>query len=78
MKENRCEHCGRRLASQEEQGRLAVEYRRLRKPWRGGPFNGYCDGVLVLGPDPFQEEIHGDFTEYWECEGELYDSYMEI
>lgn len=37
-----------------------------------------CDGVQVLGPDPFQEEIRGDYSDYLLCEGERHQSAMEI
>lgn len=37
-----------------------------------------CDGIQVFGPDPFASEIHDDWTEVWLCQGQIYDSCMEI
>lgn len=37
-----------------------------------------CTGELIFAPDPFAEEIHGDKTEVWMCEGERYESSMDI
>lgn len=37
-----------------------------------------CDGILTLGEDPFQSEINEDYTEYWMCQGQRWDSAMEI
>lgn len=38
----------------------------------------YCDGVLVLGTDPYAEEIAGDTTEVWMCDGQRMDSADDI
>ena len=73
----KCKRCGKELKSREEQEAAAAEARKSGKRWNY--FTGsYCDGVLTLGTDPFQEEIHGDFTEYWDCEGSRYESMMDI
>lgn len=37
-----------------------------------------CSGVGRFVPDPFAEEIHGDSTPYWNCDGGLYESAMDI
>lgn len=37
-----------------------------------------CNGVVTLGPDPFQQEINDDHTEVWMCAGERYESAMDI
>ena len=37
-----------------------------------------CDGVLTFDVDPFAEEIHGDSTLYWDCEGSRHESAMDI
>jgi len=37
-----------------------------------------CNGIQTFGPDPFAEEIHGDHTDYLMCEGERYESSMDI
>jgi hypothetical protein len=37
-----------------------------------------CSGEETLGPDPFRQEIHDDNTEVWMCEGERYESAMDI
>lgn len=70
-----CENCGKEVKSQEEQHILWME---ARKAGRYGSGGKYCDGVMSMAPDPFAEEIHGDFTEYWDCEGNRYESSMEI
>lgn len=38
----------------------------------------YCDGVLTLDADPFQEEIYNDPTPVWMCYGQRYESSMDI
>lgn len=40
--------------------------------------NLMCDGVLTLGADPYAEEIHGDFSESWDCMGGRHESAMDI
>lgn len=43
------------------------------------PYNKHqCDGVLTYGPDPFQQEIYNDDSSYWMCEGQRYESAMDI
>lgn len=37
-----------------------------------------CDGIETLGTNPYAEEIHGDYTEYYECEGSRYESGRDI
>ncbi len=37
-----------------------------------------CNGVQYLGPDPFAEEIAGDHSDYLMCDGERYESAMDI
>jgi len=37
-----------------------------------------CDGVQTWGPDPFAEEIHGDDSDYLMCDGERWNSAMDI
>jgi hypothetical protein len=37
-----------------------------------------CDGIQTWGPDPFAEEIHGDFSDYLMCDGGRYQSSMDI
>ena len=39
----------------------------------------YSDQIMVsYRPDPFDEEIRGDFTNHWLCDDCYYDSAMEI
>ena len=38
----------------------------------------YCDGFLTMGANPFAVEIYGDYTEYEDCEGNRYESAMDI
>lgn len=43
------------------------------------PIYGYdCDGVGVWGPDPYLEEIEGDSTPLWMCEGCRYGAEQDI
>jgi len=37
-----------------------------------------CDGIQTWGPDPFAEEIHGDHSDYFMCDGERWDSGQSI
>ncbi|AXH67307.1 hypothetical protein SEA_WOFFORD_137 [Streptomyces phage Wofford] len=37
-----------------------------------------CDGIPTWGPDPFAEEIHGDHSDYFMCDGERYESGQDI
>ena len=37
-----------------------------------------CNGVQTYGPNPFSEEIYGDSTNYWMCDGERYGAAMDI
>ncbi|WXW92624.1 hypothetical protein SEA_ENYGMA_144 [Streptomyces phage Enygma] len=37
-----------------------------------------CDGIPTWGPDPFAEEIHGDHSDYFMCDGERYESGKSI
>lgn len=37
-----------------------------------------CGGVKYWAPDPYAEEIGGDDSDYFECDGERYDSAMDI
>ena len=37
-----------------------------------------CDGIMSWDTDPFAEEIHGDFSLYWDCAGNRYQSAMDI
>lgn len=69
----KCKHCTKVLMTQEEQD----DY--MKAPGRRwSECYDLCDGILTLGPDPFQEEIHSDSTEYWQCQGERSASLMEI
>lgn len=38
----------------------------------------YCDGVKYWAPDPFAEEIYDDSSDYFECDGDRYESAMDI
>lgn len=44
----------------------------------GMPVPEHCDGVQTLGPDPYQEDINDDDSDYLLCEGQRYESAMEI
>ncbi|QNN99251.1 hypothetical protein SEA_FAUST_175 [Streptomyces phage Faust] len=47
--------------------------------WERDDYADYeCDGVLTFEPDPFAQEIHDDHTNYWMCDGERYESAMDI
>ena len=37
-----------------------------------------CNGVGRWTEDPFAAEIYDDHTEGWHCDGELYESAMDI
>lgn len=37
-----------------------------------------CNGEGRFVPDPFAEEIYGDSTLYWNCDGGLHESAMDI
>jgi hypothetical protein len=39
---------------------------------------GYWKKDLIFGPDPYQEDIHGDDTPVWLCDECHHISYMEI
>lgn len=41
-------------------------------------YGNACEGEVTFGPDPFQEEIHGDDTPVWMCEEHRYQSAMDI
>jgi hypothetical protein len=38
---------------------------------------GGCTGVLTLGEDPYEAEIHDNHTEVWMCEGERGQRFMD-
>lgn len=38
----------------------------------------HCGGYKYMAPNPYAEEINGDSTEYFECDGERYESAMDI
>lgn len=42
------------------------------------PYGENCSGIATYGPDPFQEEINGDSTPVWLCEGVRIGSAMDI
>lgn len=49
------------------------------KELREGDWWGdYCNGLITEAEDPFAAEIHGDYTLYWDCEGNRYESAMDI
>lgn len=37
-----------------------------------------CDGYKYWATNPYAEEINGDFTEYFECDGDRYESAIDI
>jgi hypothetical protein len=37
-----------------------------------------CDGIRYDGPDPFAEDIYGDSSDYFMCDGERYLSAQDI
>ena len=38
----------------------------------------YCSGYKYMQQDPFAVEIHDDYTLYLMCDGEAYESAMDI
>jgi len=41
-------------------------------------YNGTVQNTISYRPDPFNEEIRGDFTDHWLCDDCYYNSRMEI
>lgn len=41
-------------------------------------FHPECSGIATWGPDPFRQEIHHDNKDYLMCQGERYESAMDI
>lgn len=37
-----------------------------------------CGGYKYSAPNPYAEEINDDHTEYFECDGDRYESAMDI
>lgn len=73
----KCKSCGKEIKSQEEQKALQAEAVKSGKRW--SYYSGsYCDGILTYDSDPFAEEIHGDFSKSWDCEGSRHKSLMDI
>ena len=44
-------------------------------PYYGNP---WCSGIGYMAPDPFAEEINGDHSDYWMCDGERAGSAADI
>lgn len=61
-----CEFCRKTLVSSEDK-------------WESKWYSEVtCDGIQYLGPDPFAQEIHNDHSDYMMCDGERFESAMDI
>lgn len=65
-----CEFCDKTVLTHEESAAIGEKVGRY-------PMD-YCNGSQYMQTDPFAQEIHGDHTEYLLCDGQAYESGMDI